>query len=244
MQKPPFKDNPKLRRALYLAINRQLLVAKVLRTGELPAYGWIPPGVTDHPTQFMDPELSIDSQRIKAAKELYSEAGYSQANPFHVVLSYNSGEVHTPLALAIADMWHDTLGVRVTLVADEFKSLLQDIERGKVEVFRSSWTADVNDPSNFLQPFMQNSGVNLTHYANPRFDELIVRAQSAPDVAERRNLLGLAERVLIADAPVIPIYFYVNKHLVKRDVVGWYDNPLNVVYSRDLAFAPQLAVAH
>jgi oligopeptide transport system substrate-binding protein len=132
-------------------------------------------------------------------------------------------------------MWKETLGVEARLTQVEFKSLLQDIDRGDVEMFRSSWVGDYNDAYTFAQLLKSDFGVNLTHYASPRYDALLRGAALQQDPLLRGALLEEAERVMLADHPLLPLYFYVNKHLVKPEVVGWYDNVMNVVYSKDLS---------
>ena len=178
-------------------------------------------------------------ERIREAQRLYAAAGYSREHPLRFELRYNSGEVHTKLALAIASMWKEALGVEVQLTQVEFKSLLQDIDRGDVEMFRSSWVGDYNDAYTFAQYLKSDFGVNLPHYANPHYDALLAQAAAEIDPAKRRALLEQAEGLMLADHPLLPIYFYVNKHLVKPEVQGWYDNVMNVVYSRDLSLRSQ-----
>jgi oligopeptide transport system substrate-binding protein len=143
--------------------------------------------------------------------------------------------VHTKLALAIASMWKEALGAEVRLTQVEFKTLLQDIDRGDVELFRSSWVGDYNDAYTFAQYLKSDFGLNLPHYKSDKYDALLTRAAAGVDLAQRRALLEEAERVMLADHPLIPLYFYVNKHLVKPQVQGWYDNVMNVTYSRDLS---------
>jgi oligopeptide transport system substrate-binding protein len=176
--------------------------------------------------------------RIAEAQRLYRESGYSREKPLTFELRYNAGEVHTKLAVAIAAMWKEALGVDVRLTQVEFKSLLQDIDHGDVEMFRSSWVGDYNDAYTFAQVLESDFGVNLPHYDSPRYDALLHSAQLHQDPLTRGALLEEAERVMLADHPILPLYFYVNKHLVKPEVIGWYDNVMNVVYSRDLALAP------
>jgi oligopeptide transport system substrate-binding protein len=235
LRKAPFKDQPGLRRALSLVIDREKLAALVLRVGELPAYGWVPPGVDGYDAQSFDYRGAPMAARLREAQRLYKEAGYSKDKPLKFELRYNAGEVHTKVALAIASMWQEALGAEVRLTQVEFKSLLEDIDRGDVEMFRSSWVGDYNDPYTFAQYLKSDFGVNLPHYQSRAYDALLARAGTTPDPAERRALLEEAERVMLTDTPVLPIYFYVNKHLVKPEVQGWYDNVMNVVYSRDLA---------
>jgi oligopeptide transport system substrate-binding protein len=225
LRRAPFKDQPGLRRALSLVIDRDKLAKLVLRVGELPAYGWVPPGVNNYSSQSFDYQDTPMPERIAAARRLYQQAGYSAANP---------PEVHTKLALAIAATWKETLGADVRLTAVEFKSLLQDIDRGDVDVFRSSWVGDYNDAYTYLQYLKSDFGINLPHYRNPAYDLLLTRAAQEADPAKRRGLLEEAERLALHDHPLMPIYFYVNKHLVKPEVDGWYDNIMNVVYSKDL----------
>ena len=235
LRRAPFKDNPKLRRALSLVIDREKLAQLVLRVGELPAYGWVPPGVDNYTSQSFDYRSEPLSARIAEAQRLYREAGYSRDRPLSFELRYNSGEVHTKLAIAIASMWKEALGAEVRLTQVEFKSLLQDIDRGDVEMFRSSWVGDYNDAYTFAQYLKSDFGVNLPHYSNPSYDALLTSAARQQDPLARSALLEEAERVMLADHPLIPLYFYVNKHLVKPEVRGWYDNVMNVVYSKDLA---------
>jgi oligopeptide transport system substrate-binding protein len=236
--RPPFKDHPGLRRALSLVIDRNKLAQLVLRVGERPAYGWVPPGVNNYTSQSFDYKDTPLAARITEARELYEAAGYSSSNPLRFELRYNSGEVHTKLAVAIASTWKETLGIEVRLSAVEFKSLLQDIDRGDVELFRSSWVGDYNDAYTYLQYLKSDFGINLPHYRNPNYDLLLSRAAAAVDLSKRSDLLEQAERMALADHPLIPIYFYVNKHLVKPEVDGWYDNIMNVVYSKDLGLRP------
>jgi oligopeptide transport system substrate-binding protein len=237
LRRAPFKDQPQLRRALSLVIDREKLTRLVLRVGELPAYGWVPPGMDNYSSQSFDyAELPMPA-RIAEAQRLYRECGYSPEKPLTFELRYNAGEVHTKLAVAIASMWKETLGIEPRLTQVEFKSLLQDIDRGDVEVFRSSWVGDYNDAYTFAQILKSDFGVNLTHYASPRYDALLRGAALQQDPLLRGALLEEAERVMLADHPLLPLYFYVNKHLVKPEVLGWYDNVMNVVYSRDLALA-------
>ncbi|HYM43747.1 MAG TPA: peptide ABC transporter substrate-binding protein [Steroidobacteraceae bacterium] len=237
LRRAPFRGQPKLRRALSLVIDRDKLANLVLRVGELPAWGWVPPGIDNYTPQSFDYRGEPLEKRIAEARRLYAQAGYSRAHPLAFELRYNSGEVHTKLALAIASMWKEALGAEVRLTQVEFKTLLQDIDRGDVEMFRSSWVGDYNDAYTFAQYLKSDFGVNLPHYESAAYDSLLKRAAADADPKERRALLEEAERLMLADTPLIPLYFYVNKHLVKPEVVGWYDNVMNVTYSKDLGLS-------
>jgi len=235
LTRPPFEDNPGLRRALSMVIDRERLTKSVTGLGEAPAYGWVPRGVANYTPQQFDYVDQPYEARVAEARRLYEQAGYSAQDPLRVELRYNSGEVHTRLAVAIAAMWKEALGVETELYAEEFRALLQTIQARKdTQVFRSSWIGDYNDAYSFAQLLQTGFGINLTGYSNPRYDALLVEATRQPDPARRRALLEEAERVMLADHPLLPIYFYVNKHLVKPYVSGWSDNVMNVQYSKDL----------
>ncbi|HTX23054.1 MAG TPA: peptide ABC transporter substrate-binding protein [Steroidobacteraceae bacterium] len=241
LDRAPFRDSVKLRRALSMVIDRERLATSVLRAGEQPAYGWVPPGTHDYTAQSADYRDVPLAERIARAQRLYREAGYSAQRPLKFELRYNASEINDRIAVAIASMWKESLGVEVTLAAVEFKSLLEDIDRRDVDVFLSSWAGDYNDAYTFAQYLKSDFGVNLPHYRSAEYDSLVERAAAESNTVERRALLEQAERVALRDQPIIPIYFYVNKHLVKPRVRGWYDDILNVVYSKDLALAPEAA---
>ena len=235
LRRAPFKDNLPLRRALSMAIDRERLAQMVLKVGELPAFGWVPPGVHDYTPQSFDYAHTPIADRIAEARKLYASAGYSAAKPLRFELRYNSAEVHERLAVAITSMWKEALGAEVQPVAEEFKSLLQDVDQGNVDMFRSSWAGDYNDAYTFAQFLKSDFGINLPHYQSADYDRFLNAAAAEADVVKRRELLQQAEAVALKDHPLIPLYFYVNKHLVKPQVQGWYDNVMNVVYSRDLS---------
>jgi ABC-type oligopeptide transport system substrate-binding subunit len=238
LQQPPFRDAPQLRRALALAVDRERLVSMVTALGEAPAYGWVPEGVADYsPQRFEWRDWSRD-RRVEEAQRLYALAGYGPARPLHLDLRYPTGATHEKIALAVAAMWHEALGVDVRPVGEEFRSLLESINRGEAVLFRSSWIGDYNDPYTFLSVLQSQFGINLVHYRNADYDRWLDQSESTADPQVRRSALESAERTALQDVPLIPLYFYVNKHLVAPRVRGWYDNVMNVVYTQDLSLDP------
>jgi oligopeptide transport system substrate-binding protein len=237
LDRPLFRD-PRVRRALSLVIDRERLANSVLRVGELPAHGWVPPNIFNYASQSFDYASWPMAQRIAEARQLLAAAGYGAHRQLRFELRYNNGEVHTKVAVAVVSMWKEALGVDAQLAGVEFKSLLQDIDRRAVDVFRSSWVGDYNDAYTFLQYLKGDFGINLPHYRNSDYDALLARASQQVDAGLRRGILESAERLLLADHPLIPLYFYVNKHLVKPEVHGWYDNVMNVLYSQHLELLP------
>ncbi len=237
LDRPKFRDL-RLRRALSMVIDRERLANSVLRVGELPAYSWVPPGIHNYQSQLFDYATLPMEQRIAEARQLLAAAGYSRDKPLSFELRYNNGEVHTKCAVAVASMWKEALGVEASLAGVEFKSMMQDIDRRDVDLYRLSWVGDYNDPYTFLQYMKAGFGINLMHYASREYDALLDSAAQQVDLARRRALLEQAERTALADHPLIPLYFYVNKHLVKPEVRGWYDNVMNIYYSQDFTLAP------
>lgn len=238
LDRPPFRDAPQLRLALALAIDRERLVAMVTALGEAPAYGWVPDGIDRYVPQRFTWRSLPREERLAAARAAYARAGYGPGHPLHFDLRYPTGATHEKIALAVTAMWRDVLGVEATPVGEEFRSLLESIDRGEAPMFRSSWIGDYNDPYTFASVLRSDFGINLVHYRNPAYDARLVAAESTADPARRQSMLESAERVALADVPLIPLYFYVNKHLVAPRVRGWTDNVMNVVYSQDLSLDP------
>ncbi len=135
-------------------------------------------------------------------------------------------------------MWAEVLGVETTLINEEFQVLLANMRDAQVtQVFRASWIGDYNDAHTFLSILQGGKPSNMPRYASDEYDSLLERAAGQVDPDRRRLYMEEAERVLLADHPVIPLYFYVSKHLVSPDVVGWGDNVLDYHYSQHLSFA-------
>ena len=130
-------------------------------------------------------------------------------------------------------MWREALGAEVSLRAEDFRVLKQAIDSREAALFRGSWIGDYNDAYSFLQILKGGFGINLPRYQSPAYDAAL-EAAGAASGTERRALLAEAERQLLEDVPLIPLYFYVSKHLVAARVGGWYDNVMNVTYSKDL----------
>ena len=238
MDREPYKSRPGLRRALSLVIDRERLVRQVTRVGELAANSWVPPGTFNYQTQNLDFAARPMAERIAEARKLYAAAGYGAARPFKATLLYNGAEIHTRVALAVTGMWKEALGAEVRPEAREMKALQADIDARKAEIYRLAWIGDYNDAYTFLQYFKGNFGINTAKYQSAEYDRLLTGAAAEADPGKRRELLQGAERVLLTDQPLIPLYFYVNKHLVSPRVRGWYDNVMNVTYSRDLDLGP------
>ena len=235
MTKPQFGENPKLREALSMAVNRETIVELVGR-GEKPAYSFVPGGTTNYEPSTYSWAGLTQAERNRTAQQLYQEAGFSQANPLQLEIRYNTHETHRQIAVAIQSMWRDVLGVEASLVNEEFQVLLANMQAKEVtQVFRSNWNGDYNDAQTFLGTLESDNPANFTGYSSEDFDSLMERAATQTDPERRRVYLEQAEREMLDDHPLIPVYFYVNRAMVSPAVRGWGDNVLNYHYSQHLS---------
>ena len=232
--KPPFKDNKKLRQALAMAIDRKVITDKITKAGEVPAYGYVPPGIPGYESQRAEWSKWPREQRFEEARRLYNEAGYSRDKPLKVEIIYNTHENHKKVSLAVAAMWRSVLGVDYTLINQEWKVFLQTRKlKEDTEVFRAGWIGDYNDPYTFLELLHSKHGINDSGYNNPEYDALLERIATESDPDRREQLMAEAEQQILTELPVMPIYYYVAKHLKQPYVDGWTANLMNHHYTKD-----------
>lgn len=230
-----FSDR-QLRKALSLAIDRHQIV-RLLGRGEEPAFSIVPPGVANHVSAMYEWRTLSDAERIKLAQSSFRSAGYDASSPFKIKLTYDVGDVHERVALAVAAMWKEVLGVETELEKMEWKYFLSIRDnRSAWQTMRFAWFGDYNDPMTFAEIFRSDSPQNLPLYANTAYDQLLDEAMVESDTAKRIKQMTDAEKKLIEDYPVAPVYFFVSKHLVSPHVAGFEDNVLDRHPSRFLNF--------
>ncbi len=240
VSQPPFKDQPDLRRALWLAIDRNIIVDKITAAGELPAYSWVPPGVMHYKSQQTPDHDWSSQQRLSEAKRFYQQAGYSLDKPLKVELLYNTSDNHKRIALAVAAMWKEALGVETVLINEEWKVFLDHRKQlDQTQVVRGGWIADYNDAWSFAELMQSNNEMNNTGYSNRDYDLLLSEAAVQTNLDERQQLLQKAEQILLQDTPVIPLFFYVSKSLIKPYVKGVVGNVMDHHYSKNLSVKHQ-----
>ncbi len=228
LRRAPFREAPALREALVLALDRDVLTRYVTGLGEAPAYSLVPPGVSHYVGAEPAYARWTQDERVARARELYRQAGYSDEHPLEVELRYNTSTQHRRLALATAAMWKQTLGVRTRLRNEEWKVFVINRRQGAItQVFRGGWIGDYDDAASFLQTFAGDQVLNTTGYRNANFDAAIAHALAAPGLDERNRELARAERLLLADHAIVPIYFYTSKHLVRPELAGYESNALD-----------------
>ncbi|UTW46578.1 peptide ABC transporter substrate-binding protein [bacterium SCSIO 12696] len=216
-------DNPKVRRALALAINRQQIVERITKQGQLPAFTITPPntaGYTAESSLRYDPE---------EARRLLAEAGYPSGEGIDTLeVLYNTKESHRKIAVAIQQMWKQELNINITLRNEDWKVYLDSEKRGEYQVSRASWIGDYLDPNTFLDLWIKDGGNNRTGWHNPEYDRLVLeQAPRASSREQRYALLMQAEKILLDEVPVIPIYTYATRHLVHPSLKGVTPNLLD-----------------
>lgn len=220
--KKPF-DNKLVRRALALSVDRKLIVERVTKGGQIPAFSFTPPNTAGYTAR------AKTEYNIEKAKELLAQAGYPNGKGLpDVEILYNTNESHKVIAEAVQQMWKKNLGVNAVLTNQEWKVYLntrRNLSYGAVA--RAGWIGDYPDPNNFLDMFITDSGNNDTGWSNKKYDQLIAQAAVTADRDERLETFQKAESILMEELPVIPIYTYTRVYLKSPDVKGWYPNILD-----------------
>jgi oligopeptide transport system substrate-binding protein len=214
----------RVRKALSMAINRQELIDKVVKGGQIPAAALVPPMPGYTPT-------TGNGYNLAEAKRLLAEAGFPNGQGFPTfTVIYNTNEGHRIIAEYLQQIWKEGLGINVTLQNMEWASFLDYRRSSAMQIGRAGWIADYMDPQNFLELLISNTGNNDGQYSNADYDRLMRQAASMPGGAERNAVMRQAEDIAITqDQGMIPIYWYVSQNMIdltKWD--GWYNNPLDV----------------
>ena len=244
-QKAPF-DDPRVRQAFTLAVNRTFIVDKVTQAGQVPANGFVPAGVYDAAGSTGDDFRTVGGAyysiegdadysyeaNCEKARELLAEAGYPNGENFPVVeYLYNTSDAHKAVAEALQNMWETELGVKVTLNNQEWAVFLQTRKDGNYSIARNGWIADYNDPMSFLDMWLTGGGNNDAQYANADYDAKIQEAKNTTDPAARMQLMHEAEDIIMGqDWALNPLYFYTQKYMLSDRVGGMFYTPLGYFF--------------
>jgi oligopeptide transport system substrate-binding protein len=229
----PLRDQPGVRQALSLAVDREAIGTSIARAGQVSAYSLVPDGIWNYAPARYEWSRAQQTERIARARALYAAAGFTPQRPLRLRLLYNENELVQRVSVAIAAMWKEALGVEVELIQMEFKAYLAArADPAQWDVVRVGWTADYNDASTFLDTMLEGSPQNFGRWHDPDYARLLESAASETDAARRRGILQRAEALMLQDYPLLPVYFYVTRRLVQPQVQAPPINPMNRTYSR------------
>lgn len=216
LKRKPF-DDVKVRNALNLAIDRKAISERILREGQMPTRDLVPPGIPG----YEGPHSEI--YNLEKAKQLLSEAGYKDGKGIpKITLKFNTSEAHKKIAEAIQQMWKTNLGIQVDIQNMEWRSMLEDQNRDNFDLMRMAWIGDYLDPHTFLSIFLSESENNHTHWKNKKYDSLVIGADEIMDQPKRMKQLLEAEKILVDEAPIVPIYDYTRAYMLKPFVKGFW----------------------
>ena len=232
-------DNPKVRQALTLAVDRDFIVKNIGKAGQVPAGGFVPIGLSDTDKtkefrtvggDYYDPTAAGNAANLAKAKELLAEAGYPNGEGLpNIEYLYNTGTGHQAIGEALQNMWK-AIGVNVTLVSQEWGTFLNTRKNGEYFIARNGWLGDYNDPISFLDMWVTGGGNNDAQYSNAEYDALIKQVKESSDPAERITLMHKAEDIIFKDWMLCPIYYYVDLFLLSDTIDGFWSSPLGFKY--------------
>ncbi len=210
-------DNPKVRLALNLAVNREEIVTNISRAKQPPETGIVPPGMDGY-----EP-LDVIHYDPERARQLLAEAGYPNGKGFPKFnILINTHEAHRVIAEAIQQMWKQELNIDVGIENQEWKVYLQSQNSMNYDMIRGGWIGDFMDPLTFLTIWTTGNGNNDTHWSNPTYDQLIDQAAHTGDLRKRFDILHDAERLFLNEPAVVCIYWYTRVYLLDPSVKNWY----------------------
>ncbi len=222
----------RVRQALSLAIDRDIIVENVLAGGQKAAYTFTHWATAGFETPDVPMVTMTQAERNAEAQRLMAEAGFGPDNPLSIDLVYNTSESHKSVAVAVSQMWKQTLGVETTLANQEWQTFLEARSNGDFEVARGGWCADYNEASTFLDLYSSESGYNDSKYSNPEVDALLAAAKTADNPQANYDQVEL---IAAEEVPLIPIYHYASVKMFAEDLEGWpFENFQQNWYSKDL----------
>jgi len=237
VKRKPF-DDVRVRSAVNLAINREMLVEKIARGGQPPAYNLVPPGVSNFPGgNSFDFKAMPYAARIAKAQQLMQEAGYDPDRKAEVTYMIRSTAPGAGRAEAVAIQQALALvHINVSILPNDAAIFYDSIQQHNFDLAQAGWGADFDDAETFLQLFQTGGGNNWGEYSNPEFDALLASSQKDIDLDSRGRKLAAAEAILLKDNAMVPLYFWTCPTLVQPYVKGWTPNKMDINRSRWISF--------
>jgi oligopeptide transport system substrate-binding protein len=198
-------------------------------SGDPPSYSLVPPGIPGYQQQFTDRGSPDEARRLLA------EAGYPEGRGFpRLEIVTNTQESHMQIAELVRKQWQRELGITARTRNEEWGAYHSSLRQGKYDLARRGWIADYGDPNTFLDLFLSHSEQNSTGWKNDEYDRLVMGAAKELDADKRYRMLEQAEAILLEELPMVPIYSYVSKNMVKPYVRGFYNNMCDEHFVRDM----------
>lgn len=231
--KGPTRD-ARVRKALSLAVDRDLIANQLLKDEGVPAYSIVPTAMPDYTAPVIPMASEAMEARLAQARGLLTEAGYSDAKPLAITYKFGGQESNRRIAVALQSMW-EKIGARITLENVGAAGVVTDGRSGNFEAMRYQYYAPFQDPVGFLALLQTGATENLSRHSDPAYDEALTAADRISDPAQRSQALQAVEQKVMAENPVIPIYYNLRNYLVSPRVEGWVDNVRGQYLSRHLA---------
>lgn len=240
--RPPF-DNQDVRLALGMAIDREMITDTLLKGGQIPAYGLVPPGISGYPgTAHVGYKDIPIEQRRETARALLAKAGYGPGNPVRGTYIHQATPEAKLVSVALQGMWRQ-VGAEIELQQAESKVHYTNLRSQNYDLGWGGWIADFNDARNYL--FLaetKSEDMNYTKYSSPDFDALLVKSDITVDAAQRQAIMVQAEQMMLDAGPMAPVYFGTSRNLVQTWVKGWEGNALDIHRTRWLSIEGRTAV--
>jgi oligopeptide transport system substrate-binding protein len=220
----PF-DDIRVREALNLAIDREILTSKVIKVGDIPAYGVVPPGIANYPGGNSFPFKSTPQpERLKRAQMLMQQAGYGPDKHLKTTLAIRSASADALRIPAAMQAMLKSAYVDIEIVQFDAAIFYAKMQQSDFDLGLAAWSADFNDSTTFLDMLKKGNANNYGHYYNAKYDGLMDQAAGEADLMKRGALLAQAEDIALKDFAWMPTYFWVSGHLVRPYVKGWEAN--------------------
>jgi len=231
--KKPFND-VRVREALTLAIDRKGITQSILQGGQVPALALVPYGIADavpgKDFRKASQEAFYKDNDIATAKALLAQAGYPNGKGFPAfTLMHRADSAEKSMAEAVQQMWNKNLGISCTVMTVERGVWLDDWVQLNYDVVSMGWIGDYMDPNTFLDLWVTGGGSNNTGWSNKTYDALIAKAKATVDPKARMAILHAAEKIVMTNMPIIPIYYYTNPVLLSKHIKNFYLSTLGIL---------------
>lgn len=231
--KAPY-DDVRVRKAINLAIDRKALIDNLLQGSATPGYSLVAPGYAVDGKKYEDGRSNYDmseTANVEMARQLMKEAGYENGEGFpEMELSYYTHPQVKQIVEAMAQMLKDNLGIKVKITTEEWKVYYDNVQAGKYDVAAMGWGADYLNPMTFLPLYMTDNPLNNSNYSSPAYDEAVNKAKSETDSLQAMIDMKDAEDTLMADYPLLPLYYRSSNLMMKPSVMDWYLTPTGNLY--------------